>query len=189
MESRHSAKEKDKVCPLCDKKFHRLTCLEQHMKVHTREKPFECSECSYRAATKPTLVRHLVVHKDERPFVCSYPDCGYAGKLKDHLKGHERRHQQSGRRDYKCPLCPKVFGSSEGFKSHIGSHTGEKTDKCQHCEFRTNKRSYLSRHEATHHKKDDSEAEKLKETSSRAATRAKLSALRVTVGAPEPRLK
>ena len=188
MDAVHSAREQDKVCALCDKKFHRTDSLRQHMKVHTGEKPYSCSECHYRAASTTGLNRHSVIHRDEKPFICSFPDCGYACKLKEHLKNHERRHDKGCNQDFKCPLCPKGFLDRYALKLHTACHTVEKAFECKYCDYKTNRRNTLRRHEDSFHKIDVPEAGKAKHVPTKAATRVNFAALRVTVGATDSTL-
>lgn len=109
---------------------------------------------------------------------------GYACKPEDHLKGHERRHEQGNitmdcnvthclyLAMFKRPPCSKVFGSSRDLRVHIKTCTREETEKSENWEFRTNRRFYLRQHEAKHHKKDCPEAGKTKERPAKTAARA-----------------
>ncbi|KAJ3609262.1 hypothetical protein NHX12_023786 [Muraenolepis orangiensis] len=51
------------VCGVCGRSFPLLSSLSQHMRRHTREKPYKCPYCEYRTAQKGSLKAHVRSHK------------------------------------------------------------------------------------------------------------------------------
>ncbi|KAK8744047.1 hypothetical protein OTU49_000980 [Cherax quadricarinatus] len=73
-------------CPYCSYSSSVTTNLRNHMRTHTKEKPFACSYCSYRSTTKDHLMKHLCTHTGEKPYAC--PHCSYRAVQKGNLKNH-----------------------------------------------------------------------------------------------------
>ncbi|XP_028317813.1 zinc finger protein 516-like [Gouania willdenowi] len=51
------------TCAVCGRSFPLLSSLSQHMRRHTREKPYECPYCEHRTAQKGSLKAHIRSHK------------------------------------------------------------------------------------------------------------------------------
>ncbi|XP_024862829.1 zinc finger protein 516-like [Kryptolebias marmoratus] len=51
------------TCGVCGRSFPLLSSLSQHMRRHTREKPYKCPYCEHRAAQKGSLKAHIRSHK------------------------------------------------------------------------------------------------------------------------------
>ncbi|XP_071514979.1 uncharacterized protein [Panulirus ornatus] len=77
---------KIRSCPYCSYSTSVATNLRNHMRTHTKEKPFSCSYCSYRSTTKDHLVKHICIHTGEKPYACPY--CSYRAVQKGNLKNH-----------------------------------------------------------------------------------------------------
>lgn len=92
----HTANGLRQLCKLCNKYFSSPSVLKRHHKVvHLGLKEFQCHVCSAQLSTKQYLQEHLRIHTDERPEVCSY--CGktfqMAGNLRQHMKTHMEKTQ------------------------------------------------------------------------------------------------
>uniref|UniRef100_A0A3Q3WZH4 C2H2-type domain-containing protein n=1 Tax=Mola mola TaxID=94237 RepID=A0A3Q3WZH4_MOLML len=51
------------TCGVCGRSFPLLSSLSQHMRRHTREKPYKCPYCEHRTAQKGSLKAHIRTHK------------------------------------------------------------------------------------------------------------------------------
>ncbi|KAM6900080.1 zinc finger protein 516-like [Xenentodon cancila] len=51
------------TCGVCGRSFPLLSSLSQHMRRHTREKPYKCPYCEHRTAQKGSLKVHIRSHK------------------------------------------------------------------------------------------------------------------------------
>ncbi|XP_029919037.1 zinc finger protein 516-like isoform X2 [Myripristis murdjan] len=51
------------TCGVCGRSFPLLSSLSQHMRRHTREKPYKCPYCDHRTAQKGSLKVHIRSHK------------------------------------------------------------------------------------------------------------------------------
>lgn len=61
---RHDEKNKKHVCNDCGKAFFSDSKLQEHIRTHTKEKPFKCPLCTYTCAVKPNIHKHAMnVHK------------------------------------------------------------------------------------------------------------------------------
>ncbi|XP_050687077.1 broad-complex core protein isoforms 1/2/3/4/5-like isoform X5 [Eriocheir sinensis] len=81
---------KKHLCPYCPYSTSVTTNLRNHMRTHTKEKPFACPECPYRSTTKDHLTKHMCTHTGERPFACTH--CPYRTVQKGTLKNHMITH-------------------------------------------------------------------------------------------------
>lgn len=62
-------------CDNCEKSFFNKFKLNVHMRIHTKESPYECKICLKKFRHAPNLKRHDdIVHKGIKPFKCD--TCG-----------------------------------------------------------------------------------------------------------------
>lgn len=83
----HKAKLRLKnTCNICSKSFSLKAHLQEHLLIHSGQKPYECDNCSAQFRTKSNLKKHLKVHTGVKDLCCIF--CTKAFGRSDHLKNH-----------------------------------------------------------------------------------------------------
>lgn len=118
-------------CLHCTKVFNSPGKLQQHLFVHTGERPFKCHECDKGFSSRFKLMRHALIHSNERRYKCSY--CERCFHRKDHLKNHLQVHNPN-KKVYRCDQCAKEYNSRLSFRKHVAIHAAEAGDlECKVC--------------------------------------------------------
>eukprot|EP00035_Acanthoeca_spectabilis_P021366 m.437819 g.437819 ORF g.437819 m.437819 type:complete len:319 (-) comp18164_c0_seq1:188-1144(-) len=78
-------------CEWCQKPFKYPSQLKEHIRVHTREKPYPCTFCSKAFSHSSALTQHERIHTGEKPFKCQHCDKSFSQS--SNLKRHERVHK------------------------------------------------------------------------------------------------
>ena len=103
-----SPKKKQHIChyPRCGKVFDRTSRLRNHLRWHTRERPFVCTWlfCGKQFTRSNELQRHLRTHTGEKPFVC--PECSKRFKRNDYLRIHIKTQHQKMKEGGKSSCFP-----------------------------------------------------------------------------------
>ena len=83
------------------------------------EKLFRCPKagCDKAYTRKYNLNNHLRVHSGERPFLCSYPGCGSSFTRSAYLNSHKKTHLVERQR-YQCEFCRQFFNSRNTVLKH-----------------------------------------------------------------------
>nr|XP_020640331.1 zinc finger and BTB domain-containing protein 41 [Pogona vitticeps]XP_020640332.1 zinc finger and BTB domain-containing protein 41 [Pogona vitticeps]XP_020640333.1 zinc finger and BTB domain-containing protein 41 [Pogona vitticeps]XP_020640334.1 zinc finger and BTB domain-containing protein 41 [Pogona vitticeps] len=116
-------------CDICNKSFTRRPHLEEHMILHTQDKPFKCIYCEEHFKSRFARLKHQEkFHLG--PFPCDI--CGRqfndTGNLKRHI---ECTH--GGKRKWTCFICGKSVRERTTLKEHLRIHSGEKPHLCSIC--------------------------------------------------------
>lgn len=143
----HTASVKIWPCKACGKKYSSKNLLDEHMNMHTGERPYKCPHCPKDFASKYTLTAHMKIHYDrKRPFECK--ECGKSFFSNQNLTQHVRTH--TGVKEYECEVCNKKFGSQHNLEVHKIVHTGHKPFICRTCGKAFARRAEIKDHERTH---------------------------------------
>ena len=70
--------------------------------------------------------------------------CEYAASRADVLKTHMITHSRE--KSNKCNQCDYASSRADNLRTHLKTHTGEKPQKCSHCDFACSDPSSLRRH-------------------------------------------
>ncbi|XP_012730881.2 zinc finger protein 516 [Fundulus heteroclitus] len=168
------------TCGVCGRSFPLLSSLSQHMRRHTREKPYKCPYCEHRTAQKGSLKAHIRSHKlglltkndidnevqgdqgerDEPdmlglPEVIGTPDKAHHinGKVKKKAtkkKVKSKNGVEVGDGPFSCVICGQVFPQVLLLKSHMKRHHGSQDHGCRICGRRFRQAWFLQSHMRIH---------------------------------------
>ncbi|XP_007932920.2 zinc finger protein 341 [Orycteropus afer afer] len=161
-------------CSYCDKSFTKNFDLQQHIRSHTGEKPFQCIACGRAFAQKSNVKKHMQTHKVWPPgrsggtvsrnsvtvqVMALNPNrqeneesTGRCVKCVNKYSTPEalEHHLQTATHNFPCPHCQKVFPCERYLRRHLPTHGSGGRFKCQVCKKFFRREHYLKLHAHIH---------------------------------------
>ncbi|XP_017294929.1 zinc finger protein 287 isoform X6 [Kryptolebias marmoratus] len=144
--------QKTNECSYCGKTFITTTGLNNHISLHTGDRPFKCNVCNKAFAYKSALSVHRWVHMEEKPHRCDL--CPRSFGLNAQLTAHRKCH--ANRDKYICNLCGRSLYDLRSLTRHRMTHSGERRFSCDVCGKSFKLQGTLRSHEKTHTHRDRS---------------------------------
>ncbi|KAI8510248.1 transcription coactivator binding [Branchiostoma belcheri] len=139
------------ACEVCGKICSNLHNLKQHVRSHSKVKPFGCKICGTKFVQFGHMQRHEKQHEIEStlPFECSKCDTGFAVHtlLAHHMK---EQHEEETEALCRCKVCGQCFNESVALHTHLKKHLGGPPYECEHCRKQYSDQWKLSKHKVTH---------------------------------------
>ncbi|XP_047440550.1 macrophage migration inhibitory factor isoform X2 [Mugil cephalus] len=158
-------------CTYCNKVYDFRYKLQQHVLIHTGEKPFPCSICPRKFRLSQTLKMHMKSKhnlqknssKTNRDLAWTKPleeteDNGDGKDANQEIKANNVRRKRKGkekirwqtmgkwcRKGFTCLLCEKLVKNKRALTEHFRLHAGEKPLSCDKCpeKFHTKAQLYV----------------------------------------------
>lgn len=133
-------------CEICGKNFAANATKEEHMNIHTNNRPFVCDICGKAFKQKASLRSHKLFHTNDFKFSCNF--CSKRFRRAYELKTHTWTH--TGHRPHQCPLCSRTFRLGQDLKRHLMVHDKLGECTCDECGAVFSQQKYLNNHKRSH---------------------------------------
>lgn len=133
-------------CEVCEKTFTARASRDEHMNIHTNNRPWVCDICGKRFKQKASLHVHKVFHSDTYNFECS--NCGKKFRRNQDLKVHSWIH--TGHRPHQCHMCKATFRLRHDLTRHLRIHEKLSECVCNECGSVFSQERYLKVHRKIH---------------------------------------
>lgn len=82
------------MCDVCGQTFSQKSGQISHLRIHTKEKPFQCDVCDKTFSDFSTFTKHRRVHSGEKPYSCSicFRKFSQSGNLHRHFRVIHMKH-------------------------------------------------------------------------------------------------
>ncbi|XP_051985201.1 zinc finger and BTB domain-containing protein 41 [Xyrauchen texanus] len=161
-------------CDICQKSFSRRPHLEEHMVLHSQDKPFKCAYCDEYFKSRFARLKHQekfhlgpfpcdicgrqfndtgnrkrhieCTHGGKRKWTCFL--CGKSVRERTTLREHLRIH--SGEKPYLCSICGQSFRHGSSYRLHLRVHHDDKRYECEECGKTFIRHDHLKKHKKIH---------------------------------------
>ncbi|KAG5328492.1 ZN208 protein, partial [Acromyrmex charruanus] len=149
----------EKICELCQAKFHFVTRLVAHLRIaHGIHRPFKCVTCGKNYPQQFMLNAH--VKKSHTPKTVPCTQCNFMGVSVTDVEKHKRRRHRAS--EFTCEICSQDFVDKDALIAHASTH--DFLQRCNACDSIFNDMYSLKEHNRLYHY-DPASDEKFEESS------------------------
>ncbi|KYN12594.1 Zinc finger protein Xfin [Trachymyrmex cornetzi] len=136
----------EKICELCQAKFHFVTRLVAHLRIaHGIHRPFKCVTCGKNYPQQFMLNAH--VKKSHTPKTVPCTQCSFMGVSVTDVEKHKRRRHRAP--EFTCEICSEDFVDKDALIAHTATH--DLMQRCNACDSIFNDMYSLKEHNRLYH--------------------------------------